>query len=64
MARIMDTDASVLAAQAGVSLDGDAARNAAVSMERPLALADAAARLLAFEAEPAQFLPAQQRSKA
>jgi hypothetical protein len=56
-------DARALAAQAGVALEGDPARHAAESMERPLALVDAAARTLPFEAEPSQFLNAQQRSK-
>jgi hypothetical protein len=64
MAKITGADAVVLAAQAGVALDGEAARHAAESMQRPLSLVDAAARTLSFEAEPSRFLLIQQRTRA
>jgi hypothetical protein len=64
MANITMADAGALAAQAGVTLDDEASRHAAESMQRPLSLVDAAARTLSFEVEPSQFLTAQQRTKA
>ncbi|MSP50324.1 MAG: hypothetical protein EXQ95_13495 [Alphaproteobacteria bacterium] len=61
--RLSDTDARLLAARAGVTLDGDRAHNAAAAAAGPLAAADGQSRTLAFEAEPAQFLAIQQRCK-
>ncbi|MBM3521391.1 MAG: hypothetical protein FJX57_00410 [Alphaproteobacteria bacterium] len=61
----LDEDgARTMAAQAGVALDTEAARNAAVSMHASLALADGFARALAFEAEPGAYRGAQIRNGA
>ena len=62
-AAIGDEEARILAAQAGVALDDDAAANAAAAMAPPLAAADRQSRGLAFEAEPSQFLAAQRRAR-
>ncbi len=62
-ATIGDEEARILAAQAGVALDDEAAVNAATAMAPPLAAADRHARTLAFEAEPSQYLAAQRRAK-
>jgi hypothetical protein len=61
--RLSDTDASRLAALAGVALGDDAARNAASATAKPLAAADSQSRALAFEAEPSQFLAVQRLCK-
>ena len=60
---IEEDEARILAAQARVALDEDAAVNAAAAMAPPLAAADRHSRGLAFEAEPSQFLSAQRRAK-
>jgi len=62
-AAIGEDEARILAAQAGVALDEEAAVNAAAAMAPPLAAADRHSRGLAFEAEPSQFLSAQLRAK-
>ncbi|MBM3532219.1 MAG: hypothetical protein FJX60_04185 [Alphaproteobacteria bacterium] len=56
-------DARLFAAKAGVTLDDEAARNAASATAVPLAEADKHSRALAFEAEPGQFAAYQQRCK-
>lgn len=58
-----EDEARVLAAHVGITLDEEAAALAAEAMATPLAIADGHARELAFEAEPSQFLIAQQRCK-
>lgn len=60
--KLDDTGAKTMAAQVGVTLDTEAARNAAVSMTGLLAAADGYARALPFEAEPGAYLAAQVRS--
>ncbi|MBI1775356.1 MAG: hypothetical protein HYR63_08420 [Proteobacteria bacterium] len=59
--KITEADARVLAARVGVTLDAEAARNAAIAMDAPLATADGHARTLGFEVEPATFLAVRQR---
>ena len=61
--KLDETGATVMAAQVGVTLTGDGARNAAVSMTGLLAAADGFARALPFEAEPGSYRAAQTRSK-
>ncbi len=61
--KLDEATARVLAAQAGVTLDAEAARNAALSMAGLLAAADGHSRALAFEAEPGAYLAAQRRGK-
>ena len=60
---IEEDEARILAAQARVALDDDAAVNAAAAMAPPLVAADRHSRALAFEVEPSQFLAAQRRAK-
>jgi hypothetical protein len=55
--------ARVLAAQIGVTLDDDQARNAASAMAGVLATADRYARDIPFEAEASLFLAAQREGK-
>lgn len=62
-AAIGEDEARILAAQAGVALDDEAAANAAAAMAPPLAAADRHSRGLAFEAEPSQFLSSQRRAR-
>ena len=61
--RLKDTDARLLAARAGVALDDERARNAAIAMGGPLVAADGPSRTLAFEAEPGQLLAVRQSCK-
>lgn len=60
--RLDEAGAKAMAAQVGVTLDPEAARNAAVSMTGLLAAADGYARTLPFEAEPSAYVAAQIRS--
>lgn len=55
--------AKAVAANQGIALSDDAARDAAQSMAGLLAAADGYARALAFEAEPGSYVAAQRRGK-
>ncbi len=55
--------AQTIAARVGVTLNAEAARNAALSMAALLEAADGYGRALAFEAEPGAYLAAQRRGK-
>ena len=60
--KLDEAAARAMAAQVGVTLDAEAASNAALSMSGLLAAADGHARALKFEAEPGSYRAAQARS--
>ncbi len=61
--KLDEATARTIAAQLGVTVEGEAARNAALSMAALLAAADGHGRALAFEAEPGAYPAAQRRGK-
>ena len=62
-AKLDEATAMTLAAQLGVTLEPEAARNAALSMAALLIAADNHGRALTFEAEPGAYAGAQRRGK-
>lgn len=63
MIKLDDASAKTIAANQGVTLDDDGARDAAQSMAGLLDAADGHGRALPFEAEPGGYVAAQRKGK-